>query len=200
MVSSIAFLTSTSWKVSKYGVFSGPYFPAFGLNTERYSVSLRIQSECGRIRSRKNSVFGHFSRSEIFSNFRGVCSQPSVWVIEAVTVGCSKNIFEFSPIFMSSNSVFCINITSTLTAWKVPKYGVISGPYFPLFGLNTERYGESLCIQSNYRKIRTRNNSVFGRFSRSVWFLNGTVRKCLSIKIHLVNVKKSIDICRLVHI
>ena len=23
----------------KYGVFSGPYFPAFGLNTERYRVS-----------------------------------------------------------------------------------------------------------------------------------------------------------------
>ena len=31
---------------------SGPYFPAFGLNTERYSASLRIQSECGKIRSR----------------------------------------------------------------------------------------------------------------------------------------------------
>ena len=29
--------------------FSGPYFPAFGLNTERYSVSLRTQSECGKI-------------------------------------------------------------------------------------------------------------------------------------------------------
>ena len=28
----------TAWKVSKYGVVSGPYFPAFGLNTERYSV------------------------------------------------------------------------------------------------------------------------------------------------------------------
>ena len=28
----------TAWKVSKYRVFSGPYFPAFGLNTERYSV------------------------------------------------------------------------------------------------------------------------------------------------------------------
>ena len=24
------------------------------------------------------------------------------------------------------------------TAWKVSKYGVISGPYFPVFGLNTE--------------------------------------------------------------
>ena len=32
--------------------FSGSYFPAFGLNTERYSVSLRIQSECGKMRSR----------------------------------------------------------------------------------------------------------------------------------------------------
>ena len=30
---------SIAWKVSKYGVISGPYFPAFGLNTERYKVS-----------------------------------------------------------------------------------------------------------------------------------------------------------------
>ena len=55
---------STAWKVSKYGVFSGPYFPVFGLNKERYSVSLRIQSECGKIRTRRNSVFRHFLRSE----------------------------------------------------------------------------------------------------------------------------------------
>ena len=27
--------------------------PAFGLNKERYSVSLNIQSECGKIRTRK---------------------------------------------------------------------------------------------------------------------------------------------------
>ena len=32
--------------------YSGPHFPAFGLNTERYSVSLCIQSECGKIRAR----------------------------------------------------------------------------------------------------------------------------------------------------
>ena len=30
---------NTAWKVSKYGVFSGPYFHACGQNTERYSVS-----------------------------------------------------------------------------------------------------------------------------------------------------------------
>ena len=28
------FNISTAWKVSKYGVFSGPYFSAFGLNTD----------------------------------------------------------------------------------------------------------------------------------------------------------------------
>ena len=33
--------------------FSGPYFPVFGLNTERCSVSLHIQSKCGKIRTRK---------------------------------------------------------------------------------------------------------------------------------------------------
>ena len=55
----------TAWKVTtKYGVFSGPYFPVFGLNTKRYSVSLRIQSECGKIRTRKNSVFRHFTQCE----------------------------------------------------------------------------------------------------------------------------------------
>ena len=32
---------------------SGPYFPAFRLNMERCGVSLRIQSKCGRIRTRK---------------------------------------------------------------------------------------------------------------------------------------------------
>ena len=31
---------------------SGPYFPAFGLNTERYGVFLRIKSECGKILAR----------------------------------------------------------------------------------------------------------------------------------------------------
>ena len=31
-----------------------------------------------------------------------------------------------------------------------------SGPHFPAFGLSTERYGVSLCIQSECRKMRTR--------------------------------------------
>ena len=34
---------------------SDSYFPIFGLNTDRYSLSLLIQSKCGKIRTRKTS-------------------------------------------------------------------------------------------------------------------------------------------------
>ena len=40
------------------------YFSVFGLNTE--ILNLRIQFKYGKIRSRKNSVFEHFSRSVCF--------------------------------------------------------------------------------------------------------------------------------------
>ena len=52
--------------MSKHGDFSGPYFPTFGLSTERYSVTLRVLAECEKIRTRKNSLFGHFSHSDSF--------------------------------------------------------------------------------------------------------------------------------------
>ena len=50
--------------MSKHGVFSGPYFPAFELNTEIYGVNLRIQSKCRKIWAGKNSVFAQFLHSE----------------------------------------------------------------------------------------------------------------------------------------
>ena len=30
-------------KMSKYGVFSGPYFPVYGLNTEIYGVKVQLK-------------------------------------------------------------------------------------------------------------------------------------------------------------
>ena len=42
-------------KLVRISSCSGPYFPAFELNIDRYSVSIRIQSECGKIRTRKSS-------------------------------------------------------------------------------------------------------------------------------------------------
>ena len=65
---------------------------------------------------------------------------------------------------------------ASFTVQKVFKYGVFSGLYFPLYGLNTEIYGINLRIQSEYRKTQTRKNSVFGHFSRNVG-LNATFEK-----------------------
>ena len=75
----------TAWKVSKHGIFSGPYFLTFGLNTERYEISLRIQSECRNIRTRKNSVFGHFWHSVILKSLLLVYN-GTLWLSACCTV------------------------------------------------------------------------------------------------------------------
>ena len=49
---SITSFENTAWKVSKYGVFSSPYIPVFGLNKGKYGPE------------KTHSVFGHFSHSE----------------------------------------------------------------------------------------------------------------------------------------
>ena len=85
--------------MSKYGVISGPYLPAFGLNTERYFGFLGIQSECGEIRTRNNSVFGLFSCSvhatvlSLSSLTLAYCKWKK-WFAWAVAAGkCKKNLY-----------------------------------------------------------------------------------------------------------
>ena len=53
---SFIFNYSLREKCPKTEFFSGTYFPTFVLNTEIYRVNLRIQSECGKMQTRKNSV------------------------------------------------------------------------------------------------------------------------------------------------
>ena len=59
-------------KSARIRSFSGRYFPAFWLNTrdielntDRYSVSLRIQSKMWKNTDQKNSEYGHFLLSEM---------------------------------------------------------------------------------------------------------------------------------------
>ena len=70
----------TAWKVSKYGVFSGLHFPAFGLNT-----NLRIYFEYRKIGARKNSVFAHFSRSDWIRRLNIQFFSRSDWIFSLVT-------------------------------------------------------------------------------------------------------------------
>ena len=47
----------TRWKLSKFGTFSGLYFPVFGLRKEIYRASLHIHSEYKKIKTRKKPGF-----------------------------------------------------------------------------------------------------------------------------------------------
>ena len=51
---------------------------------------------------------------------------------------------------------------------KCPKTDFFSGPYFPVFVLNTEIYGVNLCIQFEVNlRIQFEYRKIFGHFSRS---------------------------------
>ena len=56
---------ATAWRVSKYGVFSGRYFPVFGLNTEIYGApySVRIQESTDQ---KKLRIWTLFSQCVVF--------------------------------------------------------------------------------------------------------------------------------------
>ena len=80
--------------------------------------------------------------------FRPIFPFHTAWKLQKI-----KGVMNASPVWL------------IYTAWKVSKYGVISRPYFPVFGLNTP-----YSVQKK-RKIRTRSNSIFGVLPRSVYYL-----------------------------
>ena len=79
-------VTQIAWKVSKYGVFSGPYFPVFGLNTGIYGVDLCILPEYRKIRTRKTSIFGHYLRSVIHLSYDWATSRMSCMIVPVYTI------------------------------------------------------------------------------------------------------------------
>ena len=76
--------------------YSGQYFPAFGLNTERYFISLCIQSEYGKIRTRENCIFGHFSRSSCSSD----CSEKFSLNVNKELIRLNINLLKDSEPFV----------------------------------------------------------------------------------------------------
>ena len=73
---------------------------------------------------------------------------------------CYLQIYNILP----KSTTFWRGIITHLTAWKVSQYEVISDPYLPVFRLKKEIFSVTLRIQSEYKKVRTRNNSVFGHY------------------------------------
>ena len=81
------------------------------ITAEAYSeprVSLRIQSECRKIRTRKNSVLGHFSRSTLnkillknFVNFHRR-RPPPMFLFKTDTLGFSVNFVRVFRVFLTN--------------------------------------------------------------------------------------------------
>ena len=67
--------------------FSGPYFLAFGLNTERCEVSFRIQSESEKIQTRKPPNTDTFQAGYTLQNTANFGEVSSF---------CTKNFEKFS--------------------------------------------------------------------------------------------------------
>ena len=147
--------------MSKYGIFSVPHFPALGPNTERYFVSLRIQSVCGKIRNRK-SVFGHFFRSSINTKNKKKILTPFFWsskfwsVVSTAIKRSNKfgyfpnfasNIMKFKPVNQSVRSIWIryrrlvffskkVNHSESIFELDVSDKIVVENVLLPTFYLN----------------------------------------------------------------
>ena len=78
--------------------YSGLHFPAFGLNTERYGISLRIQSECGKMRTRitpNMDTFHTVVHVHVFCWFMQILHKEHVCSYFAV----SKNVYIYIYIY-----------------------------------------------------------------------------------------------------
>ena len=89
-----------------------PHFSAFGLHTERYSVCLRTQSECGKTQEnadQNKSEYGHFLRSGNFRSSSYVSDQGiyevgetlllpnSLIILHRITLHSLQSGFQESP-------------------------------------------------------------------------------------------------------
>ena len=74
----------------------------------------------------------------------------------------------------------CIFI-AVITAWKVAKYGVFSGPFFPVFGLNMELTEKISVFSPNtgkYRPEKTLNLDTFHAVHFNMNDISFRVIKC----------------------
>ena len=120
---------------------------------------------------------GHFTRTPFYSYLIKFKSQKNCSIISGATFSFTWVFFKktystrirypevFAVVFPWILRHFIDQLFyGTLHCMKSVQIWSYFWSAFPLFGLNTEMYGVKLRIQSEYKKIRTRNNSVFGHF------------------------------------
>ena len=70
----------TAWKVSKYGVFSGPYFPVFGLNTGKYGTAKTLYLNTFHAVRVFKGLLIFFPSVAAAIDIEGEKTPPTIWV------------------------------------------------------------------------------------------------------------------------
>ena len=130
-----------AWKVSKYAI---------------YSINLRIHSECGKISTRKNSVFGHFLRSDtlwyIVHHYYGFCHEMFLWIFTPNKHGyfftCSaSNSSSFNKsrgvLFFICNCHFLSSFWFSNFLWIYPSIIPLSLKYFPSYWIYAQSFNSA---------------------------------------------------------
>lgn len=71
-----------SGRVPEFGFFSGSYFPVFGTDFPLFVYSLWKSPYlwiCGKMRTRENSGFGHFSRNVPYTKMFCILNGAHIW-------------------------------------------------------------------------------------------------------------------------
>ena len=94
----------------------------------------------------RSYIFDVFKEIKIYLDFKQYfCVYIYVWYIcmDGSLYLCMYENYSISSTNTCSKAVKHPYF-SACTAWKVSKYGVIFGPYFAVFGLNTGKYGPEI--------------------------------------------------------
>ena len=96
--------------------FSGLYFPAFGLNIEIYGVfSIHIQSECGKIQTRKTPNIDIFTQWKLFVIYLSFSEDHTQTIFPK-----KKRRFKYLQLILLSNVSFQIDKIKWSNPW--PSY------------------------------------------------------------------------------
>ena len=91
--------------MSKYEVFSGPYFPVPGLNTEIYGVNLRIQPSLRKYRTEK---------TQYLETFQEVITKMYFTILRLKLLGfynvCEKDIEHYLDYIEHLSTIFKIKL------------------------------------------------------------------------------------------
>ena len=98
------------------------------------------ESEVNRRNTSKTTFHLSFLKEKEYShNFKASREEAIVMRHERIKINYLKK-------YLRKSFLVSLHI-----AWKVSKYGVISGPYFPVFGLNTGKYGPEITLFTQWQ-------------------------------------------------